>query len=48
MQRREFIKQVGLGLATVAGTTAASQPDVTNKNEGDTVVDGGATWKRLL
>ena len=45
--KRRFLNNT-LWEVTVAGTTAASQPDVTNKNEGDTVVDGGATWKRLL
>lgn len=33
---------------TVAGTTAASQPSITGKNVGDTVVDGTATLKRTL
>lgn len=33
---------------TVAGTTAAAQPNVTGIGIGETVVDGTATWRRLL
>jgi hypothetical protein len=33
---------------TVAGTTAAAEPSTVGVAIGETVVDGGATWKRLL
>jgi len=33
---------------TVAGTTAAAEPGVVGKDIGETVVDGTATWRRLL
>ena len=33
---------------TVAGTTAAAQPSIVGVSIGETVVDGGATWRRLL
>jgi len=33
---------------TVAGNTAAAQPNVTGVGVGETIVDGTATWKRLL
>jgi hypothetical protein len=34
--------------ATVAGTTAAAEPGTVGKDIGETVVDGTATWRRLL
>jgi len=33
---------------TVSGTTASSEPDIGGKDIDDTVVDGSATWKRIL
>ena len=32
---------------TIAGTTAGTAPSIVGKNIGDTVADGGVTWKRI-
>jgi hypothetical protein len=47
-QQRRFASPTSLWQVTVAGTTAASQPSITGKVVNETVVDGGATWKRII
>jgi hypothetical protein len=46
--KRRFTSPTSLWEVTVAGTTAASQPSIADKDVDETVVDGTATFKRLL
>ena len=47
-QNRKFANPESLWEVTVAGTTDAAQPSIAGKEIGDTVVDGTATFKRIL
>ena len=47
-QVRKFASPVSLWEVTVAGTTAASQPSIAGLELDDTVVDGTATFRRVL
>jgi len=45
---RKFASPTSLWQVTTAGTTAASQPSITNKDIGASVTDGTAVFKRIL